>query len=140
MKNGEISNKVAPYVLFDIDSLMFREEESKPFGKLLNMFKSAEKRKLQRKVSKEFVDTVTRVWNKHNVCIGLFTFDIGSYREELEEVLFDNNIPYTRVFLLEEWEDLRYLPNIYTFSNDDTLLSYLSSKRAKRYEDIWEVL
>ena len=141
MKNGEISNKQAPYVLFDIDSLLFKEaEEKKVMDKVKDVFKTMERKKVEQEFNRFFVKRLERIWMNHNVCIGLVTFDINKERFELEKRLMDENVPYTRLFLFEDWNQLREADSIYTVSNNEDLLSFLSQNHAIHYSQLGEIL
>jgi type IV secretory pathway VirB4 component len=141
MLGGNLSNKQAPYVMFDMDSLMFvNNEEKSVIDKVTDFFKSEERKYLDREIDTDFANTLERVWRKHNVCVGIFSFHPYDF-DELEVKLYNQFVPYTRIFYFQEWEDLRrFNHSIYTFSNNEELLSYLSRKDAMKLERIWEVL
>lgn len=141
MMNNNLSNKQAPYVMFDIDSLMYLPKEPRPLDKVWNIFKTEEKIKTEREVNPIFTRTLQRVWDNNNVCIGLFTTEMISETEAIEKTLDEEFVPYTRLFKFPEWEELRYFnQSIYTFSSNAELISYLSRNDAMFMDDIWEVL
>jgi hypothetical protein len=142
MIRGDISNKQAPFVMFDIDSLLFQEKPKTIWTKVSDVFKSDADKYLERPVNQKFLDTLHYVWHKHNVCIGLVSFDFPFYAiNELEEILQKNFVPYTNLFFYNEWEDLRNFGlSIYTFSANEELISYISRKEAMHINRIREVL
>jgi hypothetical protein len=143
MLGGNISNKQSPYVMFDIDSLLFNEKEKTVWTKVSDVFKTEEKKYLERPFNDDFVNSLHRIWFQHNVCIGLVSFNLldNESVSKLEEKLFNNFVPYTRIFAYYDWEQLRnFQYSIYTFSANDELLSYLSRKEAMHISRIKEVL
>lgn len=141
MLGNDISNKQAPYIMFDIDSLMFLPREKTVISRITDLFKTEEKKTLESDIDPIFSDTLQRVWDNNNVCIGLVTFDLLNEKEALEEKLDKQMIPYTRIFQYTDWEQLRYFNrSIYTFSANEELISYLSRKDAMHISRIWEVL
>lgn len=141
MLGNDISNKQAPFVMMDIDSLMFLPKEKTVFTTIADLFKDGEKKYVERKIDPYFGNVLNRLWNNNNVCIGLFTFNVFERVEDLEDKLQEEFVPYTRIFSFREWEDLRRFQHcIYIFSANDELLSYLSRNDALPVGKIWEVL
>jgi hypothetical protein len=143
MIGNNISNRQAPYVMFDIDSLLFLEKEKTVWTKVSDMFKTEEEKYLARPVNQDFINMLHMVWRDHNVCIGLVTFSLLDKPsiEKLYEILDKHFVPYTRVFDFMDWEELRNFGySIYTFSANDDLISYMSKKEAMHISRIREVL
>lgn len=143
MKGNDLSNKQAPFVMFDIDSLLFLEKDKTVWTKLADMIKSVDVKYLEREIDPEMISLLQSIWSKHNVCIGLVTFELYDdyYLNLLADKLEDKFVPYTRIFNFYDWEELRQFQySIYTFSNNEELLSYLSRKDAMKIDRIWEVL
>lgn len=143
MLGNNISNKQAPYILFDIDSLLFvepKEIEKTVFTKVKDMFKTHEQKLVEREFDPLFISRIEEIWAKHNLCIGLVTFDIINEEQELIDRLSDKNVPYTRLFTFAEWEEMREFNAIYKVSKNAELLSYLSQNHAIHYDRLGEVL
>jgi hypothetical protein len=143
MLGNDLSNKQAPYIMFDIDSLLFLEKEKTVWTKVSDMFKSEETKYLERPINQDFVNLLHTVWRDHNVCIGLVTFALldKPSLEKLYALLDKYFVPYTRVFDFLDWEDLRNFGySIYTFSANNDLISYMSKKEAMHISRIREVL
>lgn len=140
MRGGDLSNRVAPTVLFDLDLLLEPEKVSKKgIGKVLSLFKAIETKYVVNPVMR---DTLIRLWNKHDLQIGLFTFDLDWEYEEhkLHELLFKYYVPYNRVVFCADEMDLRRERAIYIFSNDEDLVSTLSDIKAKHITELPGVL
>lgn len=146
MRGNNLSNKSAPYVLFDIDSLLFIEPEKNVWKSLKDTFKSHGTKYMERPINLKFINTLTILWHKHDISIGFVTFELHTQKEKekLEELLAEIFVPYTRLMTYTEWEQLRIFNNsvhsIYTFSANDELLSYISSTSALHISKIGEVL
>lgn len=143
MRGNDLSNKQAPFIMFDIDSLLFVDKEKNRWTKLTDVFKSEFTKYIEREFNQDFIKLLNNVWHKHNVSIGLVSFSLLSHDEvqELEKRLDGEFAPYTRIFSFFDWDELRsFSHGMYTFSNNDELLSYLSSKNAMKLERIREVL
>ena len=142
MLHGDISNKSAPYVAFDIDSLLFKDEKPNMVSRFLNMFKTDEAIYLSKPLNKEFIKIVERVWYKHNVCVIFTCFSLSSdeSKRKLLDILVEHNIPFTSIDFFNSWEEVRNAPYMYFFTNNENMLSYVSSKHAMKLENIWEVL
>lgn len=140
MRGNEITNQQAPFVLFDIDSFLFLEEEKKPIIKKIgDLFKSDERKFLELTISPEHIRMLQKVWKKHNVCIGLFTNSVYDV-EELADKLDKYYVPYTRLFHFHGWEEIRRFPAIYSFSANEDFISYMSHSSSLHIDRIWEVL
>lgn len=143
MRGNDLSNKQAPYILFDIDSFLFLEPEKETIlDKVKSVLKSAERKYIDRELNPEHVRMLQRIWGRHDICIGLFTSTLYEdyFLNELTDKLDAHYVPYTRLTHMTR-EQVRNFPfKIYTFSNNDELLSFLSDKNAMRVERIWEVL
>lgn len=142
MLRNDISNKSAPYIAFDIDSLLFKDEKPSTVSRFLNMFKTDETKYLSRPLNEEFIKIVERVWYKHNVCVIFTCFSLYSIeaKRKLLDILVDRNVPFTNIDFFQEWHEARNAPYMYFFTDNEHLLSFMSSKHAMKLENVWEVL
>ncbi|AEZ50508.1 hypothetical protein F400_gp061 [Bacillus phage BCD7] len=138
MMGGNISNRCAPYIGFDIDSLMFEAEESTFRGNLMKFFLNEEQLLFKRKIKSEFIKTLNAVW-KQDVSIVLVTRQYTDI-ESLENFLNAEFIPYTRIVVVRSTDYIGDFPYHYFFTADDTLISIASSKHFMHIDDIWRVL
>ena len=142
MLRNDISNKSAPYIAFDIDSLLFKDEKPNMVSRFLNMFKTDETKYLSRPLNEDFIKIVERVWHKHNVCVIFTCFSLftNESQRKLLDILVDRNVPFTKIDFFREWDEAREAPYVYFFTNNEYLLSFMSSKHVMKLENIWEVL
>lgn len=140
MRNNDLSNRTAPTILFDLD-LLLEQETVKRSGidKILSLFTAMEP---SYKVNRVMRDTLIRLWNKHDVQIGLFTFDLEWEHDEkkLHSLLFQYYVPYNRLVFCVDEVDLRKERAMYLFSGDSELVSCLSDIQAKHITQLQEVL
>lgn len=143
MKHGNISNHQAPFVMFCIDDYLYTEPEKKFMDKITGYFKTDKQKYLEQPLNLSFVSYLDTVFKKHNLCIGLFTFKEmdEDFQIDIEMRLGDAFVTYTRLFVFQEWEDLRHFPyKLYTVTDNQELISYLSDSGAMTLERFREVL
>ncbi|MMZ46499.1 hypothetical protein D1872_81160 [compost metagenome] len=144
MKNGDISNHSAPYIAFDLDSLMFAEPERKSFkDRLSSILLSERKWKERQGISENFANTLRRLWNNHDVSIILLTcYYHEDDLEELADKLDRNLVPFSHLYNYTEWESIRRTLHLYTylFSANNDLISFLSADNVKNISEIGKVL
>lgn len=136
MRNGDISNIVAPYVYFEFDTLLLYEEK-----KYKNIFGLKIPAGKETKVDKQFSRMLQYLLMKHDVNIILFTTKkySGEQRDELVELLFKNKVVYSRIEIIESLEELRKENFIYLFSDKESTISYMSRNEARHIDDFAEV-
>lgn len=141
MRNNDISNKVAPTVLFDLDLLLEKEEKRyKGIGEMLVSLFNPPKEEYE--INRVMRDKLIRIWNTFDVQIGLFTFDLDWEldEEKLHRLLFKYYVPYNRIVYCVDEMDLRKERFLYIFTDKEDLLSVLSDVKALHIEKLPEVL
>lgn len=143
MQSGDINNKAAPYIGFDIDSLLFRENaEPSVWTRLRDMFKTPDKLYINRPYNQVFVDTIRRLWQDHNISIVFLTGELAvEDLEKLEHRLDRDIVPFTHLYCYEQTEDLRSQMGTlqYFFSGNSDLISFLSVGHALPFHNVKEV-
>ena len=141
MRGNDISNKVAPTVLFDLDLLLEKEEKRyKGIGEMLVSLFNPPKEEFE--INRVMRDNLIRIWNIFDVQIGLFTFDLDWEldEEKLHRLLFKYYVPYNRIVYCVDEMDLRKERFLYIFTDKEDLLSVLSDVKALHIEKLPEVL
>lgn len=149
MLHGNISNKSAPIIAFNVDNLLFREPKEgeltlkeKLLNKFVNMSNNHKSIYFNRPLNEVFVAQLSYLWHKHNVAVYLVTF-FPDYHDDLVDLLLKENVPFSRIEGVEEWEELSKLVRLrymYYFDTDLELVSYLSSNNAMSFYDLPKVL
>jgi hypothetical protein len=146
MKHGDISNYAAPIVAFNIDNLLFKQEEketgiAKVWDKVVSFGGGKDYVYFNREIDKKFIFTCNNIWNNYNFAIYLVTFmQNDSSIEKLNDMLItDIDLYYTHLESFKDVNDLRteidYRYHIY-FDNDTALLAKLGTKRAVSYSEL----
>lgn len=141
MRGGDISNQVAPTILFDLN-LLLEEKGKEPvslWSKLTNIFTDKEDAPVINRVMR---DKLIWIANTYDVNIGLFTFDLDWELEEasLHALLFKHYVPYNRIVFCTDENDLRRERPMFLFSGNGELVSVLSDMKAKNISELSEVL
>lgn len=99
MIGNDISNKQAPILLIDANSVIFKPAERGLLDKIEVLFKSKERLFLERDINSTNRSWVNRIWNKHNLAI---YFWVPEYVDErlVFEILSRNLIYFTNVIKL----------------------------------------
>ena len=139
MLNGDISNKQAPVLAFNVDNLLFKEEqgESSIIDRVKSLVQSDRKKFINRSVDMTFVNKINNIWIKHPYSIYLITF--SPYKDDLFTILDRNLVNYTSLVELFEWEDIRHrcrLQFTYYFDSNEELLSYVSTSNARHIREL----
>ena len=139
MLHNDISNKQAPILAFNVDNLLFKEEqgESSIIDRVKSLIQSDRKKFISRNVDMTFVNKINNIWMKHPYSIYLITF--SPYKDDLFTILDRNLVNYTSLVDLIEWEDVRHrcgLQFTYYFDNDEELLSYVSMNNALHIREL----
>ena len=127
MLHNDISNKQAPILAFNVDNLLFKEEqgESSIIDRVKSLIQSDRKKYISREVDNTFINRINNIWIKYPYSIYFITF--SPYKDDLFTILDRNLVNYTSLVDLIEWEDVRHrcgLQFTYYFDNDEELLSY----------------
>jgi hypothetical protein len=125
MLHGDISNRQAPIIAFNLDNLLY-ENKSKS---IFNMFKP-------RSLNQNFLDIVNNIWYNYEFCIYLISASpVGETYRKLEEVdiQFTSAVHYVGVDNLRRQCQYRY--QLYVDSDKD-LLSQISSSNAIHLDDL----
>lgn len=138
---GNISNKTAPVVAFNIDTILFNKSANNLTQKIKRLFTfdTAHFDYFNREVSSTAIGIINNVWKKNEVSIYLVTF--SDYKDELEELLYEEDVYYTRLVKAEgiDWLRRRCMYNYaYYVDIDDRIISELSVNNAKHLSDIWK--
>jgi hypothetical protein len=139
MLHNDISNKQAPILAFNVDNLLFKEEqgESSIIDRVKNLIQSDRKKYINRDIDMTFVNMINNIWMKHPYSIYLITF--SPYKDDLFNILDKNLVNYTSLVELFEWEDIRHrcrLQFTYYFDNNEELLSYVSMENALHIREL----
>ena len=118
MMNGNISNREAPVIAFNIDNLLFEKKENSIFDIIFN------NRKV---VNQNFIDIVNNVWYNYDFSIYLIS---SQTIEESEKKLEGIDIQATKVVSYTGIDNLRRMLN-YRFhlyvDSDESLISQLGN-------------
>lgn len=143
MLHGDISNRVAPFIAFNIDNLLFKEETNKSFIKnLIKFFTSDKQRFFNRDINEDFLRKLNYIWNKYFLSIALISF-YPRYEKEYNKFLEKYNVPFSSLIFIHEWEELRrrcHSDFIYYFDNNEELISYISSPNAYHIDYLFKIL
>lgn len=139
MLHGDISNKQAPVIAFNVDNLLFKQEQedSSLINKMKSLVQSDRKKFISKDVDMTFVHRINNIWIKHPYSIYLITF--SPYKDDLFTILDKNLVNYTSLVEMFEWEDVRHrcrLQFTYYFDNDEELLSYISMNNALHIREL----
>ena len=127
MKGNDISNKSAPIIVFDLDSLLFKETKLNTgilgaFSRFLSTNKSNYDF-FNREVNKNFVFICNSIWTNYNFTIYLeTTFPIDD-SPTLADFLNENIILYySRLIQFKSMKDLRMMCELeyYLYVSNDT--------------------
>ena len=125
MLKGNISNQQAPIIAFNLDNLLFKEEEQeKGLKKLIYTF--FPKKKV---VNENFIDIINNVWMNHDLSIYLMTLktDFSEYEQILDEycALYTRIHHYTGIANLRRLVEYRF---DYYVDNDWNILNQIGKK------------
>lgn len=139
MLHNDISNKQAPILAFNVDNLLFKEEqgESSIIDRVKSLIQSDRKKYISREVDNTFINRINNIWIKYPYSIYFITF--SPYKDDLFTILDRNLVNYTSLVDLIEWEDVRHrcgLQFTYYFDNDEELLSYVSMNNALHIREL----
>lgn len=132
MLHGNLSNRQAPIIAFNVDNLLFMDEvKSTALQKLLSKFKTEKSKMQSREINTDFVNILNNLWNSYDYSIYLITFN---KEEEYEECLYDildkNGACYTLLIKYSTWDELREINSLqytYYFDTNEELISYLGA-------------
>lgn len=139
MLGGDISNKSAPILAFNLDSLLFTEEvEKRPLGtKIKGFLAGINWADSDKKVDKNFVGQISELWVKHPFSIYLVTLS-GDF-EKLQKKLDEYSVPYTSLVCFDSLEEVRDRCNmeyLYYFDSNEENLSFMSCNNAKHIDEL----
>jgi hypothetical protein len=147
MKGGDISNKNAPIIAFNIDNLLFTDKERKPENwkeyaeRLVQYIKplSPEEKLLKRELDKNFINIVNAIWYSYDFSI----YFISKYDLEgsLGELLYDHYVCYTRILQYHSLQELRVLVNnsFYLYvDKDEELISKVYASNVVHIDKIFD--
>lgn len=125
MLNGNISNREAPVIAFNLDNLLFEKEEESFF----RIF-------TKKKVNQAFIDIVSNLWYSYDYSIYLVT---SQSVEDAEKTLNDIDIQATKIVHYTGIANLKRLVS-YRFhlyvDSDLELISILNSSNAISIDDL----
>jgi hypothetical protein len=133
MLHGDISNRQAPIIAFNVDNLLFNEDSASKgaLHNFLSKFKTEKSKLLSKGVDTKFLSILSNIWNSYDYSIYLVTFhEENDYEEFLIDILDKNMATYTSIIKFSNWEDLREISNLqyaYYFDNDEELISYVGA-------------
>lgn len=150
MKNGDISNREAPYVGFDIDTLLYLEEDKKSFAltlvdRIRESFRDSFTNYTKRELNPAFKRDIRWLWDTENVSIVFLSQEMQDIDDlnKLSVKLDDEYwIPYTKLYSYPDRDELRNLlrsGQLHAFfSADEELISYCSHNNAKHFRELKE--
>ena len=125
MRNGDISNKEAPVIAFNMDNLLFESKSDSIF----DIFK-------KKKLNQTFIDIVNNIWYNYEFSIYLVSSQIVL---EAEKILENVDIQVTRVVHYTGESNLQRLLTyrFYLYVDSDVnLISRLSCKNAIHIDEL----
>ena len=142
MLRGDISNRESPILAFNIDNLLFENEQKANSLKqrFVKAFGDERSKHFNRNVSKVFESTLRTLWDRYNYSIYLVTYN-DKYIEAYEELFAEIGLCYTRVVSFDSLEELRmFIYNRCTLYLDSDLqkMSTISSNKAVNFKDLWD--
>lgn len=132
MRFGDISNRSAPIIAFNIDNLLFTSSapETGLLSKLSALFNV-------KKVDYVFLDILNNIWTKYDLSVYLVT---GTDSTELMyNVLDENSICYTDIIKYHGIDNLRRLVDNRFFlyvDCDEQIISQIGRKNAIHIKDL----
>lgn len=104
MLGNDISNRTAPVICFNIDSLLFTNNKKK--RKLLDrLFSYGNNDYLERELNFSVVNLINNLWFNYDFSIYLTTKE--SFLDDISEILYEYDICHTRLFQYPSIEFLR---------------------------------
>lgn len=141
MIKGNISNRTAPIIAFNVDLLFMDNVDSatttlqKLKMKMLTLHKS---KLATKKLDRGFISIIDRLWNKYTYSIYFVNLEEDK-QEELYSILDQNNVNYTSLQIIRSREELREVCELqytYYFDKDEERLSYLSCNNALSIKEL----
>lgn len=139
MIHGDISNRQAPIIAFNVDNLLFKDDV-KPANiivRLLDKF-MPKTGYFDRVIDSDFVDLLLNLWYKHPFSIYLVSFR-PDIEDELNELLVNQCICYTKLVCVESIDvvihSCRYHYSYY-FDSDDSLISMIGTANALNIKEL----
>lgn len=125
MMFGNISNRSAPIIAFNIDNLLYATSQPTGFiNKLYSLFST-------REVDYLFLEIVNNIWNRYDFSVYLITSSDDT--ELIYKVMDDNNVCFTDVVKYHGIDNLRRLVDTRFFlyvDSDEQILSQIGRKNA----------
>lgn len=139
MLGNDISNKQAPILAFNIDSLVIEKKEvARDYKFLPKMFRGE---KITYELDNVFINLINYVWSYYPYSIYFVTF----HEEKMDfyyELLDAHKVNYTTLELNSK-ETIRQsctLHYTYYFDNDEEMLSYISMHNATTCDSLLNVI
>lgn len=143
MKHGDISNHTAPIIAFNVDHLLW-EPDDKPVANSLFKKVVAFFTKVEPKLDHRFVKLLSDIWNSPiSFTIYLYTRKTGEEFVLLEELLYDNNIAFSRLRQMPNLDEMRFLvanQHKYFFDTDLNFLGSLGTTNAQPISEVGSLL
>lgn len=143
MLRGDISNRQAPILAFNLDNLLFKESKrpSNRFTKFMSKF-VPNNDYFSREINKQFIELLSSVWASRPYSIYLISFR-PDLEIELNEMLLTMSICYTSLVCIDDIEELTHSCRYhytYYFDSDDSLLSQVGTSNARNITEIDYIL
>lgn len=141
MKNGDIGNRTAPIIAFNIDNLLFKRDRKEGFIEGVKFAIASDKIKyLSRPLNKLFVNTIIDVWVKRPYSIYFITKH--PFEKDIEDFLDFKTIPYTKLICISDVFELRDLAvNQFTYYFDTDLKTIsVVGKNALSFDKLRDVI
>lgn len=130
MLKGDISNRQAPIIAFNVDNLLFKQyiKPKNIIVRLIDKFVPKDEY-IDRDIDTNFEELLLSLWTKRPYSIYLISFK-AEIEEELTELLVSRGVCYTKLVCVESLDDLihscRYHYTYY-FDSDESLLSMIGT-------------
>lgn len=138
MLRGDISNRQAPVLAFNLDNLLFTDKPHKSNLLISFLDKFLGSSIFDKPIDPNFSDLLHNYWIKYDFSIYLVTFN-KEFLDEINDLLVDKGICYTRLEGLESLDDLvtkcRY-QYMYYIDSDKELLSKIGTTNAISLDEL----
>lgn len=144
LKFNNLSNATAPIIAFNVDNILFMPKKRTDIvEKVLRFFSGNNPHYdyFHRDISLNGIDVINNCWLNNEVSVHLLTFT--DYSSEIEEILYEQNVYFSRLQKVEGMDWLRRkcrYQYAYYFDTNDSLISELSINNAQKISDIYKYL
>lgn len=132
MLGGNISNKSAPILAFNVDNLLFKDipRDNSLLSNIKAKITPEKKMFLNREIDLHMVNQLNILWARYDYSIYLVTMH-PEYRGDLFTLLDGHEVNFTSLVSFnsrEELRDISFLQYTYYFDSDEELISFVGVK------------